>query len=371
MHDPLFERLGLYDDPRVTSPGAGDLDSIDPATGGALAGIRFDRRDGYEAAVRRAEAAFRAWRALPAPRRGEVVRLLGDAIRAHVDDLGALITKEMGKIIAEGRGEVVECIDIADLAVGLSRQLYGHTMPSERPDHRMFEQWHPLGVVGIITAFNFPMAVWAWNATIAAVCGDTMIWKPSLSSPLSAVALNGLFRRTMREQRIFRPADVDPADVFGLVIGPDDEVGEAMIADRRLPLISATGSTRMGRHVGQVVAARLGRTLLELGGNNALIVMPDADLDLVTRAVLFGAIGTAGQRCTTTRRLLVHREVADEVTRRLVRAYADVRIGDPLDPEVLMGPVIDRRAIDALRHAIREAVAAGGKVLAGGIEAID
>ena len=371
QHDPLLVRLHVPDDPRVTLPGQGDIDSLDPATGQALAGIRLDDVAAYEAIVARAEAAFRAWRLLPAPKRGEVVRRIGNAIREHVDDLGALITREMGKIREEGVGEVVECVDIADFAVGLSRQLYGLSMHSERPDHRMFEQWHPLGVVGIITAFNFPMAVWAWNSMLAAVCGDAMIWKPSLVAPLTAIALNGLCRRVMAEQDVFRPEDADPADVFCLVIGPDKSVGETMIADRRLPLISATGSCRMGRHVGQAVAARLGRTLLELGGNNALIVMPDADLDLVERAVLFGAVGTAGQRCTTTRRLLLHRDIADDVVARLKRSYAHVRVGNPMEDGVLMGPVIDRRSVDAMRHAVKAAVAAGGEVVTGGLEAID
>ena len=371
MRDPVLERPGVYDDPLLTSSGAGALDSVELGTGRLLAGIRLEGRADYEALVERTLAVQRAWRRLPAPRRGEVVRRIGQAYREHTDDLGALITREMGKIRAEGIGEVVECVDIADFAVGLSRQLYGLSMHSERPQHRMLEQWHPLGVVGIITAFNFPMAVWAWNAMIAAVCGDTMIWKPSLATPLTALALNGLTRRVMAEQDVFRPEGGDPADVFGLVLGRDDEVGEALIADRRLPLISATGSCRMGRHVGQVVAARLGRSLLELGGNNALIVEPDADLELVVRAVLFGAIGTAGQRCTTTRRLLLHRDIADEVTRRLVKAYASVRIGDPMDEDVLMGPVLDERTIAALRTAIEGATAAGGEVLCGGLPGIE
>lgn len=355
----------------MTAPGQGDLDSIEPGTGRPLAGVRLQDAAAYEATALRAVEAQRAWRRLPAPKRGEIVRRIGQAYREHTDDLGSLITREMGKIRGEGIGEVIECVDIADFSVGLSRQLYGLSMHSERPQHRMLEQWHPLGVVGIITAFNFPMAVWAWNAMVAAVCGDTMIWKPSLATPLTAIALNGLTRRVMAEQDVWRPERIDPADVFGLVLGSDGEVGERMIADRRLPLISATGSCRMGRHVGQVVAGRLGRSLLELGGNNALIVEADADLELVVRAVLFGSIGTAGQRCTTTRRLLLQRDIADEVTRRLVKAYASVRIGDPMDDDVLMGPVLDQRTITSMRKAIQEAVAAGGEVLCGGLPGIE
>jgi aldehyde dehydrogenase (NAD+) len=316
-------------------------------------------------------AVQKEWRRLPAPQRGEIVRRIGGAFREHKEALGELLTLEVGKIRPEGVGEIVECIDIADFAVGLSRQLYGLSMHSERPRHRMYEQWHPLGTIGIITAFNFPAAVWAWNAMLAAVCGDAMIWKPSLLAPLTAIAINSLAQDVMRGQEIFRPAGGDPGDVFGLIIGSDEEVGEAMITDRRLPLISATGSCRMGRQVGQKVAARLGRSLLELGGNNAIIVMPDADLELTVRAVLFGAVGTAGQRCTSTRRLICHRDVCDALSRRLVEAYRSVTIGNPLDEGVLMGPLISRSAVDSMRDALEQAQAQGGKVLCGGLSGIE
>ena len=308
---------------------------------------------------------------LPAPKRGELVRRIGNAFRAQEEALGRLVTMEMGKILPEGIGEVVECIDIADFAVGLSRQLYGLTMPSERPQHRMYEQWHPLGTIGIISAFNFPVAVWAWNAMLSAVCGNAQVWKPSLATPLTAIAMTNIAQQVMREQDIFTPAQGDPADLFGLVIGTDDEIGETMIADRRLPLISATGSCRMGRHVGTQVAKRLGRSLLELGGNNAIIVTETADVDLVIRGTLFGAVGTAGQRCTSTRRLYCHTDVIDAVTQGLIKAYGQEPIGNPLESSTLVGPLIDQRSVDAMRAALERAVAEGCEVLCGGVEGID
>ncbi len=308
---------------------------------------------------------------LPAPKRGELVRRIGNAFRTQEEALGRLVTMEMGKILPEGIGEVVECIDIADFAVGLSRQLYGLTMPSERPQHRMYEQWHPLGTIGIISAFNFPVAVWAWNAMLSAVCGNAQVWKPSLATPLTAIAMTNIAQQVMREQDIFTPAQGDPADLFGLVIGTDDEIGETMIADRRLPLISATGSCRMGRHVGTQVAKRLGRSLLELGGNNAIIVTETADVDLVIRGTLFGAVGTAGQRCTSTRRLYCHTDVVDAVTQGLVKAYGQVPIGNPLESDTLVGPLIDQRSVDAMRAALERATAEGCEVLCGGVEGID
>ena len=365
----ILRSLRVFDDARVTASEPEGVPSVavhNPADAAVLAYVRLQTRAELDATIAAAECVQRDWRMLPAPKRGELVRRIGEGFRAEQDALGALISLEMGKIRAEGIGEVIECVDIADFSVGLSRQLYGLTMHSERPLHRMYEQWHPLGTIGIITAFNFPMAVWAWNAMVAAVCGNAMVWKPSALAPLSAFAMNGLVRRIMREQEIFRPSEGHAEDLFGLVLGTDDEVGEAMIADRRLPLISATGSSRMGRRVGQVVAGRLGRTLLELGGNNALIVMPDADRDLVLRAVLFGAVGTAGQRCTTTRRLLVHASVADALVEQLVKAYASVRIGDPLDADTLMGPLIDAKAVAAMEAALDAAEAAGCDVLTGG-----
>ncbi|MEM9407926.1 MAG: aldehyde dehydrogenase family protein [Acidobacteriota bacterium] len=334
------------------------LESTSPATGDVLGRVQQASTAELEETVRVTEEAFREWRTWPAPKRGEVVRLLGEELRSHKDALGALVTLEMGKIRSEGLGEVQEMIDMADLAVGMSRQLYGKTMHSERPDHRMYEQWHPLGTIGIITAFNFPVAVWAWNAMVAAACGDSMIWKPSWKTPLTAIAT------TKIAQRALEACSAPP--IFNLVIGTDREIGETMIADERLPLISATGSTRMGRRVAQVVAGRMGRSLLELGGNNAMIVMADADLDLATRAITFGAAGTAGQRCTTTRRLFVHSSIAEELTRRLVSAYGSVKVGDPLQDGVLMGPLIDHDAVDGMQSALAKAKDEGGEVLFGG-----
>ena len=366
QHDipALLGRLGLEAENSGAFDGAwlptqGELlESINPTTGEVLAKVRQATADDYERVMAKTVEAFDAWKTWPAPRRGEVVRQLGDALRRHKDDLGALVTLEMGKVLSEGLGEVQEMIDMADLAVGMSRQLFGLTMHSERAQHRMYEQWHPLGVNGIITAFNFPVAVWAWNSTVAAVCGNSMVWKPSEKTPLTAIAC------TKIAQAVLEANDAPP--IFNLLIGGPLEIGERMTKDRRMPLISATGSVRMGRRVGQVVAERLGRCLLELGGNNGLVVMDDADLDLVLRAVLFGAVGTAGQRCTTTRRLFLHKEVAAEMKQKLVAAYGSVRIGDPLDPSTLMGPLIDQLAVDGYLAAIDEAKKQGGEVLCGG-----
>ncbi len=334
------------------------LASVNPTTGEAIARVRLATPEAYEAAVQAARSAFQSWRDWPAPKRGLVIRDLGQAVRRYREPLGELISLEMGKIRVEGIGEVQEMVDICDFAVGLSRQLYGLTMQSERPGHRMYEQWHPLGVVGIITAFNFPVAVWSWNATIAAVCGNTMVWKPSELAPLTAVAVQHIVNDVL--------ADHGLAGVFNLVVGTGPETGERLIGDRRLPLIAFTGSSRTGRHVAQVVAGRFGRTILELGGNNAIIVAPDADLDLATRAILFGAVGTAGQRCTSTRRLIVHQAVAAELARRLVQAYAQVPLGDPLQPETLMGPLITPAAVSQMSAALAQAQADGGELLAGG-----
>ncbi|HRP61930.1 MAG TPA: aldehyde dehydrogenase family protein [Phycisphaerales bacterium] len=366
----LLYTLNLIADPRITDPRAGAepgyTGSECPASGSVIAAVKLNTVRDYHDAVERAVRVQREWRMLPAPKRGEIVRLIGHAFRKKCEPLGELVTLEMGKIRAEGIGEIQECIDIADFCVGLSRQLYGLSMHSERPKHRMYEQWHPLGTIGIITAFNFPAAVWAWNAMVAAVCGNAMIWKPSLLTPLTAIAMTNVVHEVMRQQTVFAPKEGDATDIFPLIIGTDDEVGEVMIADRRLPLISATGSCRMGRHVGQVVARRLGRTLLELGGNNAIIVMPDADLDLTVRGVLFGAVGTAGQRCTTTRRLICHSTIVDEVASRLVKAYSQVNIGDPLKADTLMGPLISRQAVEQMRSALKAAVQQGGQILCGG-----
>ncbi|MGP1346554.1 MAG: aldehyde dehydrogenase family protein [Phycisphaerales bacterium] len=379
----VLKRLGVLGHPRVRPTPRGSTDpstpirdgmvvSFNPTTGESLAGVTLDTRQTYNAAIERAVAAQKQWQRLPAPKRGEIVRRIGNAFRDQLDDLGALVTLEMGKIHAEGKGEVQECVDIADFAVGLSRQLYGLTMPSERASHRLMEQWHPLGTIGVISAFNFPIAVWAWNAMLAAVCGDAVAWKPSLVTPLIAIAGTKIVHDTLAEQDLFTPTDgVKPEDLFPLIIGTDEEVGEAMTADARLPLISATGSCRMGKIVAQKVAARLGRCLLELGGNNAIVLMPDADMDLAARGVVFGAVGTAGQRCTSTRRLLCVGDAAEQVLPRLEKAYASVPIGDPMDPGTLMGPLIARDSANTMRKAIEQAIAEGCTLVAGGPDGID
>ena len=328
-----------------------------PIDGSGIGRIVMATAADYAAVSKAAQAAFLRWRELPAPKRGEYVRQIGNAYRAKKELLGKLITIEAGKILQEGLGEAQECIDIADFAVGLSRQLHGLTIASERPNHHMRETWHPLGTVGIITAFNFPMAVWAWNSMLALACGDSCLWKPSLKTPLSAIAMTKIAADVLGKEW---------SALVGLVIGPDLTVGSAMLDDPAVPLISATGSTRMGRIVGPRVAQRFGRSLLELGGNNAIVVMDDADLDLAVRGIVFGAVGTAGQRCTTTRRLLVHEKVADALQARLVKAYAQCRIGNPLDKKTLVGPLIDEGSAKAFEHAVAAAVQQGGKVVAGG-----
>ncbi|MCA9964353.1 MAG: aldehyde dehydrogenase family protein [Anaerolineales bacterium] len=331
--------------------------SNNPTTGKPIATIMATTPDAYDQIVTHAMANFEKWRATPAPKRGLLVRDLGNATREVLEPLGELISLEMGKIRAEGIGEVQEMIDICDFALGLSRQLYGLTMHSERPGHRMYEQWHPLGAIGVITAFNFPCAVWSWNAAIAAVCGNTVLWKPSELALLTAVALQNIANRVM--------ADHGVTGIFNLVAG-GPQIGQRLSEDERLPLVSFTGSTRVGRLVGQTVAGRFGKSLLELGGNNAIIVAPDADLDLATRAILFGAVGTAGQRCTTTRRIIMHESVAADLSNRLVNAYQQVRIGDPLAEGTLMGPLATERAVEAMQTAVSQALAEGGEVLTGG-----
>ncbi|MCZ6817270.1 MAG: aldehyde dehydrogenase family protein, partial [Planctomycetota bacterium] len=364
--DDALKRLGIEGvNPGVFNGGWGGssdrLESVSPIDGKVIAGVTQATAEEYEQTVAAAAKAFESWRALPAPARGEVVRQLGNALRESKKDLGALVTLEMGKIRAEGEGEVQEMIDICDFAVGLSRQLYGLTMHSERPGHRMYEQWHPLGVVGVISAFNFPVAVWAWNAALSAVCGNATLWKPSSKTPLSAIAT------TKIAERVCRACDVDPA-IFSMVIGRGSTIGEQLIGDRRIPLISATGSCRMGHRIGEVVGKRLGGTILELGGNNAIIVSPNANLDLATRAILFGAVGTAGQRCTSTRRIIVHESKRRELTERLVTGYKQVKIGNPLNEGTLMGPLIDRGAIDDMQNAIKRIKEEGGEVVCGGNE---
>jgi len=364
MIKPLLKKLGLAQ----TNAGAfagewlgsgKQLDSVSPINGQVLASIRTATPEEYEHVSTRAQQAFQKWQTVPAPKRGEIVRQLGNALRVAKQDLGRLVTLEAGKIVAEGEGEVQEMIDICDFAVGLSRQLYGLTIASERPQHRMMEQWQPLGVVGIITAFNFPVAVWAWNSALAAVCGDSTVWKPSSQTPLTAIATIKI------AERICRANDVDPA-IFSLVIGDGATIGERLIKDKRVPLISATGSTKMGQHVGEVVASRLGRALLELGGNNAIIVAPSADLELATRGILFGAVGTAGQRCTTTRRIIVHESILKKLTGRLTKAYQQVAIGSPLEEKTLMGPLINKRAVEDMQRALEAVRKEGGKILYGG-----
>ncbi|MFM1847988.1 MAG: Succinate-semialdehyde dehydrogenase GabD [Pseudomonadota bacterium] len=334
------------------------FDSCSPINGELLGRIVAASAEDYEKVMTGALETFATWRRVPAPERGQVVRKIGNALREHKAPLGALVTAEVGKISAEGEGEIQEAIDIADFAVGLSRQLYGKTMHSERPMHRMYEQWHPLGVVGCITAFNFPAAVWAWNAMIAAVCGDVVVWKPSELAPLTAVAMHKICDKIATEAGF--------PGLFSLVMSAGPELGERLAADRRVPLVSATGSCRMGRAVGEVVARRLGRTILELGGNNAVIVLQDADLDMAVRSTVFGAVGTAGQRCTTTRRILVEAAVADKFTERLAAAYRQVKIGDPRESGVLMGPLINSRAVEAYGAAINAAKAQGGTIVCGG-----
>ena len=366
-HKALLGKLGLEDlnggacygpDRWVTSGTGERVVSTNPASGEALGAVALTSEPAYEEVVTASERAFAAWRERPAPKRGDLVRDLGSALRDLKEPLGDLVTVEMGKIRAEGHGEVQEMIDICDFAVGLSRQLYGLTLASERPGHRMMEQWHPLGPTGVITAFNFPVAVWSWNAAIAAVCGDTVVWKPAEPTPLSAVAVQHIANRVM--------ADHGVEGVFSLVVGRGSVVGERMLNDRRLPLISFTGSTRVGRHVAETVAARFGRTILELGGNNAIVVTEDARLDLAVRAIVFGAVGTAGQRCTSTRRLIVHRSIADTLASRLVDAYRQVQIGDPLDSRTLMGPLVTPSAVEEMSEALDRAKAEGGVVVTGG-----
>ena len=329
-----------------------------PADGALIAQMRPASAEDYENVIASAAEAAAAWRHVPAPKRGEAVRLLGEELRRHKSDLGTLVSLENGKIIAEGLGEVQEMIDIADFAVGQSRMLYGSTMHSERPQHRMYEQWHPLGVVGIISAFNFPVAVWAWNACLAAICGNVSVWKPSPKTPLTALAVQHICNRVMETHGL--------PPIFQMFIDGGTELATRFVDDRRVALVSFTGSTAVGRHVGERVAARLGKSLLELGGNNAIIVDDTANLDLAVPAIVFGAVGTAGQRCTTTRRVLVHSSRIDELERRLVHAYGQVRIGDPLESSTLMGPLIDSSAVERYKAAIAAARAAGGEVLCGG-----
>lgn len=350
----LFSALGIAQE----SVTGGSLPVYSPVDGARIADVREHTTQQTNQAIDQAVAAQKAWRNVPAPRRGELIRLLGEELREHKAALGRLVSVEAGKITAEGEGEVQEMIDICDFAVGLSRQLYGLTIASERPGHRMMETWHPVGVVGVITAFNFPVAVWSWNTALALVCGNAVIWKPSEKTPLTALATQALFERALK-----RFGDA-PAHLAQVVIGQRD-VGQVLVDSPKVALLSATGSTRMGREVGPRVAARFGRSLLELGGNNAIIVSQSADLDLAVRGILFGAIGTCGQRCTSTRRIIAHRDVVQELTARLKKAYASATIGNPLEAGTLVGPLIDKAAFEAMQNALGQAAEQGGTVTGG------
>lgn len=365
MKDFLIE-LGIQEVNAGTSTGqeffhkgaAPKLISHTPGDGSEIAEVHETTRDEFDAVVNRSLEAYETWRMMPAPKRGEIVRQIGEELRKYKEPLGKLVSYEMGKIYQEGLGEVQEMIDICDFAVGQSRMLYGKTMHSERPAHRMYEQWHPLGPVGIISAFNFPVAVYSWNAMIAAVCGDTVIWKGSEKTPLCGIAVQNIIGNVLKANDL-------PEGIFCLITG-GRETGEWLTSDERIPLISATGSIRMGKEVAQVVGARLGKTILELGGNNAIIISGNADLEMTIRAVVFGAVGTAGQRCTSTRRLIIHESVYDEVKERLRSIYEQIKIGDPLDEETLVGPLIDQEAVENMQKALEQVQAEGGTVVCGG-----
>src|SRR5438093_666235 len=361
---PVLEKLGLTDVNSGVfngdwSGGGGKIDKISPIDGRKLASVHTASEDDYKTTIARAQEAFLKWRTTPGPVRGDTIRRLGNALRELKHELGQLVTLETGKIIAEGEGEVQEMIDICDFAVGQSRMLYGLTIQSERPSHRLMEQWHPLGVIAVITAFNFPVAVWSWNAALAAVCGDATVWKPSEKTPLTAIAVTKICERVCGE------TGVDPA-IFTLLIGDRKTVGQKVADDARIPLISATGSVNMGLHVAKTVHGRLGKTIMELGGNNALIVTPSADTDMATQSIFFGAVGTAGQRCTSTRRVIMHESVASKVRNKLLAAYKSLPIGNPLDQKTMMGPLIDKNAVDLVQHSIQRLKDEGGEVLYGG-----
>ena len=334
------------------------ITSSNPANGEKIAEVATCSMEDYQQIIEHANKAFLAWREIPAPRRGEIIRQIGEALREHKDDLGSLVSLEMGKSKQEGDGEVQEMIDIADFAVGQSRMLYGNTMHSERPKHRMYEQWHPYGIVGVISAFNFPVAVWAWNAFIAAICGNVTLWKPSAKTPLCAIAVHQICARVLQKNNC--------PDIFALVIPESHDIADALVEDPRIPLISFTGSTAVGKQVASKVAARLGRTILELGGNNAIIVDETADLRLAIPAIVFGAVGTAGQRCTSTRRLFTQETIYGDVVKRLQHAYEQITIGDPLDSKMLMGPLIDEHAVEQFKKAMARVKKSGGKILFGG-----
>ena len=334
------------------------LNVITPIDGSIIAQVALASETDYDHVINTAHENFLKWRMIPAPQRGQIVREIGEELRRLKEPLGKLITIEMGKIVVEGIGEIQEAIDVADFAVGLSRQLYGLTIQSERASHRMFEQWHPLGVLGIITAFNFPIAVWSWNSMIAAVCGDTMLWKPSSKTPLCALAVQHIINRVMKNHGL--------TGIFTTVVGKGSVIGEKLVNDNRVALVSATGSTLMGKRVSEATARRLARSILELGGNNAIIVADDANIELTVRAILFGAIGTSGQRCTTTRRIIAHEKIIEELTSRLVKAYEQIRIGDPLNASTLMGPLVDQDAVETMLSVLQRLSGHGAKIITGG-----
>ncbi|MEM9884828.1 MAG: aldehyde dehydrogenase family protein [Bacteroidota bacterium] len=366
MNTDFLSSLELQAENAGTSTGlqsmnSGDyIESYSPVNGELIAKVSATTAEEYEQVIQQAQKAFLEWRQLPAPQRGEVVRQYGEALRQNKDALGRLVSYEMGKSLQEGWGEVQEMIDICDFAVGLSRQLYGLSMHSERPSHRMYEQWHPLGIVGVISAFNFPVAVWSWNAMIAMICGDVVVWKASEKTPLCSVACQNILRNVLEAN--------DVPEGVSCIINGDSRVGEMMTTDQRIPLVSATGSSRMGKIVGQTVAARLGKTLLELGGNNAIIITPSADMDVVLTGAVFGAVGTCGQRCTSTRRLIIHESIYDKVRDNLISAYGQLRIGNPLNQNNHVGPLIDKDAVNTYLKAIEKVKAAGGEfIVTGGV----
>lgn len=363
----MLSRLGISEVNSGVGTGTEWLDasgsetaSYSPIDGRLIAKIKNAGRDDYEKVVENARKAFHLWRQVPAPKRGEVVRQIGIALREAKEDLGKLVSLEMGKIYQEGLGEVQEMIDICDFAVGQSRQLYGFTMQSERPKHRMYDQYHPLGLVGVISAFNFPVAVWSWNAMILSVCGDVALWKPSSKTPLTAIAVQNIISGVLKENNV-------PEGVFNVLIAKSSVMGDNFLEDKRIPLISVTGSTAVGKRVSEKVGKRLGKTIAELGGNNAIIIAPSTDLDMAIPGIVFGSVGTAGQRCTTTRRLIIHEDIYDEVKKRLVSAYSQIenRIGNPLDEQTLVGPLIDKMAVELYKDAIEKIQAQGGSIAFG------
>jgi aldehyde dehydrogenase (NAD+) len=363
----FLKNLGIKEKNFGSSTGAkwnkttdqGELKIYSPATGEYIASVYKSSEKDYDSIILTAQKAFKTWRQLPAPKRGDIVRQIGLKLREYKKPLGMLVSYEMGKSLQEGWGEVQEMIDICDYAVGQSRQLYGFTMQSERPEHRMYDQYHPLGIVATISAFNFPVAVWSWNAMIAAVCGDVNLWKPASKVPLTAIACQNIIAKVIRENDL-------PEGVFSLIVGSGRTIGEKMLNDKRIPLLSLTGSTKVGRHAAQVISRRLGKYILELGGNNGIILTPAANLKIAIPSIVFGAVGTAGQRCTTTRRLIVHESIYDQVKKSLLKAYGSLSIGNPMDENNHMGPLIDKDAVKTMMQALDKVKNEGGKILVGG-----